>query len=79
MAIVSEDAQVGEASEEQFQETDQNMNNHDDELYQNKQGDDDPDDCAQSTPSKDSDLVSHFIKAPSSVFFIFLQASKFLF
>ena len=46
MAIVSEDAQVGEASEEQFQETNQDMNNHDDKLYQNKQGDDDPDDCA---------------------------------
>ena len=53
-----EDTQVGEASEEQFQETDKDMNNHDYELYQNKQGDEDPDDCTQNTPSKVSDVVS---------------------
>ena len=63
-ALVSEDAQVGEASGEQFQETDQ-------ELYQNKQGDEDLDDCAQSTPSKASDAISYFIIALSSVFSCF--------
>ena len=77
MAIVSEDAQVGEANEEQFQETDQDMNNHDHELYQNKQGDGDLDDCAQSTPSKDSDAVSHSIIAPSSVLLSFYRPQSF--
>lgn len=67
-ALVSKDAQVGEASGKQFQETDQDMNNHDHELYQNKQDDEDLDDCAQNTPSKDSDAVSHSIIALSSIF-----------
>ena len=67
-ALVSKDAQVGEASGKQFQETDQDMNNHDHELYQNKQGDEDLYNCAQSTPSKASDAVSHSIITLSFVF-----------
>jgi hypothetical protein len=72
-ALMSEDAQVGEASGEQFQETDEDMNNHDHELYQNKQGDEDQDECAQSTPSKASDAVSHSIIGLSSVFLSFYR------
>jgi len=53
-------------SGERFQETDQDMSNDDQELYQNKQGDEDLDDCARSTPSKALDAVSHSIIAISS-------------